>query len=83
MKKTQMPRRLTERELVPVNGGTKTVIAVDDTQPAQGGLRMYINGELVTLYPDGEGGFYCTVNGKEYRFTNAEIAEMLHRQLCG
>ena len=73
--------RLTLEELKNVTGGAKTDIMVDDTQPTQGGLKMLIEGEWVILSDDGEGCFYCTLNGKEYRFTYDEIAEMLHQQL--
>ena len=73
--------RLTLEELKNVTGGAKTIIMVDDTQPTQGGLKMLIEGEWVILSDDGKGCFYCTLNGKEYRFTYDEIAEMLHQQL--
>ena len=60
----------------------KTMVAIDDTKMASGGMKMEVEGEMVTLQNDEEnGGFKCTVGGKEYRFSDAEIAAMLHDQL--
>ena len=42
---------------------------------------MEVEGEEVMLENDGNSGFKCTVNGKDYRFSNEEIAAMLHEQL--
>ena len=58
----------------------KTMVAIDDTKMASGGMKMEVAGELVTLQNDGK-GFKCTVNGKEYKFSDDEIAAMLHEQL--
>lgn len=83
MEKEQGFRLLTDEGLDIVTGGAKTMVEVDDTKMAQGGLKMEIEGEEVILQNDDDKGFYCVVNGKEYRFTNDEIMEMLHRQLNG
>lgn len=72
---------LTDEVLNIVSGGNKTLIGPDDSEPLQGGLRLMIDGEWVILYQDGPDGFKCTINGKEYRFSNAEVAELLHEQL--
>lgn len=61
----------------------KTMVAIDDTKMASGGMKMEVEGEMVTLQNDGNEGFKCTVNGKEYKFSNDEIAAMLHEQLKG
>ncbi len=81
MDKKQGYTQIAENALDIVNGGAKTIVNVDDTKPTEGGLKLMIDGELVTLYNDGDDGFYCFINGKEYKFSNAEIAEMLHEQL--
>ncbi len=64
----------------------KTVVTIEDTKSAaggkgEGGMKMEVEGEMVTLQNDENGGFKCTVNGKEYHFSDAEIATMLHDQL--
>ena len=63
----------------------KTVVTIEDTKSAAGGegkgMKMEVEGELVTLQNDEKGGFKCTVNGKEFHFSDAEIATMLHDQL--
>lgn len=59
----------------------KTTVSIDDTKMASGGMKMEVEGEMVTLQNDGDKGFKCTVNGKEYKFSNEEIAAMLHEQL--
>lgn len=59
----------------------KTTVSIDDTKMASGGMKMEVEGEMVTLQNDGDRGFKCTVNGKEYKFSNEEIAAMLHEQL--
>lgn len=59
----------------------KTMVSIDDTKMSSGGMQMEVDGEMVTLQNAAEGGFKCTVNGKEYKFTDAEIADMLHEQL--
>ena len=60
----------------------KTQVTIDDTKLSSGGMKMEVEGEEVTLQNDEEnGGFKCTVNGKIYRFSDKEIASMLHDQL--
>lgn len=59
----------------------KTMVAIDDTKMSSGGMKMEVEGEEVVLENDGNSGFKCNVNGKEYRFSNEEIAAMLHEQL--
>ena len=63
----------------------KTVVTIEDTKSAaggkSGGMRMEVDGEMVELENDSNGGFKCTVNNKEYHFSDAEIANMLHEQL--
>lgn len=59
----------------------KTQVTIDDTKLSSGGMKMEVEGEMVTLENDGNSGFKCHVNGKEYKFSNEEIANMLHEQL--
>ena len=59
----------------------KTQVTIDDTKLSSGGMKMEVEGEEVMLENDGNSGFKCTVNGKDYRFSNEEIAAMLHEQL--
>jgi YHS domain-containing protein len=59
----------------------KTMVAIDDTKMSSGGMKMEVEGEEVVLENDGNSGFKCNVNGKEYKFSNEEIAAMLHEQL--
>ena len=59
----------------------KTMVAIDDTKMSSGGMKMEVEGEEVMLENDGDSGFKCHVNGNEYRFSNEEIAAMLHDQL--
>ena len=62
----------------------KTQVTIDDTKLSSGGMKMEVEGEEVTLQNDEKnGGFMCTVNGKVYRFSDQEIAAMLHSQLEG
>lgn len=68
-------------QLEKVVGGDKTLIGIDDTKPITGPLVMEIEGEMVTLVDDGEGGFRGTINGKERWFSYDEIKEMLRIQL--
>lgn len=81
MNKEQGFRQLTDDALGIVNGGAKTIVEVDDTKTASGGMKLEVEGEEVFLINDGDKGFRCTVNGKEYRFSLAEIEEMLRQQL--
>lgn len=74
-------KQMSDDALDKVTGGAKTTVEIDDTKMSSGGMKMEIEGETVTLYNDGESSFKCTVNGKEYRFTNDEIAEMLRQRL--
>ena len=83
METKQEMHSLADDELGLVTGGAKTTVEIDDTKMASGTMRLEVEGEMVTLENDGDGGYRCTVNGKEYRFTDAEIAEMLRQQLYG
>ena len=81
MDKKQDSRPLEDNALDLVHGGAKSLVEVDDTKMASGSMTLEIEGETVILVNDGDHGFRCTVNGKEYRFTDAEIAQMLKEQL--
>jgi|GEM_PF-3920225 len=59
----------------------KTQVTIDDTKLSSGGMKMEVEGEMVTLQNDGDHAFKCEVNGKEYKFSDDEIAAMLHDQL--
>ena len=59
----------------------KTMLAIDDTKMSSGGMKMEIDGEEVLLENDGDHAFKCNVRGKKYRFSDEEIAAMLHDQL--
>ena len=83
MEKKQEMQPLADDSLDVVAGGAKTIVVIDDTKTASGGLRMEIEGEMVTLENDGDNGYKCTVNGKEYRFSDAEIEEMLRQRMQG
>ena len=73
-------KELKDGALKTVNAGSKTEISVDDTI-IPSGFKIEIEGEMVTLIDDGNNGFTCTVNGKEYRFTYEEVAEMIRKQM--
>ncbi len=72
---------LTDNELKLVNGGAKTLDEADDTEMAHGGMKLIIDGEVVILYNDGDSGFRCTIHGIEYKFSNEEVAELLHENM--
>ena len=83
MEKKQGIQPLADDSLDVVAGGAKTTVEIDDTKMAYGGMKMEVEGEMVILENDGDKGYRCTVNGKEYSFSNAEIEEMLRQQLQG
>lgn len=81
MKKEPEFQQLADDALDVVYGGAKTHVAVDDSKMAESGMKLEVEGVEVMLVNDGDNGYKCTVNGKEYRFSNAEIEELLRRQL--
>ena len=81
MEKEQKKLQLADQELDMVYGGAKTLVEIDDTEIPTGGLKIEIDGELVTLINDGDKGFYYVVHGKEYKLTNEEVANLLHEML--
>ena len=83
MEKKQGIQPLADDSLDVVAGGAKTTVEIDDTKMAYGGMKMEVEGEMVVLENDGDKGYKCTVNGKEYRFSDAEIEEMLRESLLG
>ena len=83
VEKKQEMQPLADDELDVVTGGAKTTVEIDDKKMAYGGMLMEVEGEMVILENDGDKGYKCTVNGKEYSFSNAEIEEMLRQQLQG
>lgn len=83
MEKKQEIQALADDALNIVTGGAKTTVEIDDTKMAHGSMCVEIEGETVTLVNDGESGYKGTVNGKEYRFTDAEVAEMLRQMMGG